>query len=54
VRAGPAITEGSHRDASFIEGRIAFLLVYAVIIFEFRRQFAPNNSFKPNPLRGAA
>ena len=42
------------RDASYIEGRLAFLLVYAVIVFEFRRQFAPNNSFKPNPLRGSA
>jgi hypothetical protein len=42
------------RDASFIEGRIAYLLVYAVIVFEFRSKFAANNSFKPNPLRGSA
>ena len=42
------------RDASFIEGRLAYLLVYGVIVFEFRKQFAPNNSFKPNPLRGSA
>jgi hypothetical protein len=42
------------RDASFIEGRLSFLLVYAVILFEFRRQFAPNNVFKPKPLRGSA
>lgn len=41
------------RDASFIEGRLAFLLVYGVIVFEFRRQFAPNKSFNPTPLRGA-
>ena len=34
------------RDGSFIEGRISFLLVYAVIVFEFRKQFAPNNSFQ--------
>ena len=42
------------RDASFIEGRLAYLLVYGVIVFEFRKQFAPNNSSKPTPLRGAA
>ena len=42
------------RDASFIEGRLAYLLVYGVIVLEFRKQFAPNNSFKPNPLRGSA
>ena len=41
-------------DATFMEGRLAFLLVYAVIVFEFRKQFAPNNSFKPRPLRGSA
>ncbi|GGZ72303.1 hypothetical protein GCM10008101_28380 [Lysobacter xinjiangensis] len=28
------------RDASFIEGRIAYLLVYGVIVFEFRSRFA--------------
>jgi len=42
------------RYGSYIEGRLAFLLVYAVIVFEFRKQFAPNNSFKPKPLRGSA
>jgi hypothetical protein len=30
------------RDSSFIEGRIAYLLVYAVIVNEFRSRFAPD------------
>ena len=42
------------RDASFMEGRLAFLLVYGVIVFEFRKQFAPSKSSRPTPLRRAA
>lgn len=41
-------------DASYIEGRIAFLLVYAVIVFEFRKQFAPDTSFKRSSLHRSA
>lgn len=42
------------KDASFIEGRLAFLLVYAVIVIEFRKQFAPTKSSKATPLHGEA
>ena len=39
------------RDAGFIEGRLAFLLVYAVIVFQFRKQFTPDNTFRAKRLR---
>lgn len=35
------------RDGSYIEGRISFLLVYAVIVFEFRKRFSPHDPSKP-------
>jgi len=38
------------RDASYIEGRLSFLLVYAVIVFEFRGLFAPVSSLRSKPL----
>jgi len=41
-------------EASFIESRLIFLLIYAIVVFAYRTRFAPNNSFKPKPLRGSA
>ena len=39
------------RDGAYIEGRISFLLVYAVVVFEFRHQFARGRSANPTAPR---